>query len=80
MSESSFEAALAEQVEHLLDACTRCGKCFEVCPITEAAGIPPANSESVVAGVLDILRGDEGPETARKWASSCVLSGECIKA
>jgi heterodisulfide reductase subunit D len=80
MSESSFEAALAGRVEHLLDACTRCGKCFEVCPITEAAGIPPANSESVVAGVLDILRGDEGPETARKWASSCVLSGECIKA
>jgi heterodisulfide reductase subunit D len=80
MSESSFDAALAGRVEHVLDACTRCGKCFEVCPITEAADIPAASSESVVSGVLDILRFGDGPEAARKWASSCVLSGECIKA
>jgi heterodisulfide reductase subunit D len=80
MSEPSFDAALAGRVEHVLDSCTRCGKCFEVCPITEAAGIPAANSESVVTGVLDILRSGNGPEAARKWATSCVLSGECIKA
>jgi heterodisulfide reductase subunit D len=80
MSESSFDAALAGRVEHVLDACTRCGKCFEVCPITEAAGIPAANSESVATGILDILRSGDGPEAARKWAASCVLSGECIKA
>lgn len=80
MSESSFDAALAGRVEHVLDACTRCGKCFEVCPITEAADIPAASSESVVTGVLDILRSGDGPEAARKWATSCVLSGECIKA
>jgi heterodisulfide reductase subunit D len=80
MSEPSFDAALAGRVEHVLDSCTRCGKCFEVCPITEAADIPAANSESVVTGVLDILRSGNGPEAARKWATSCVLSGECIKA
>jgi heterodisulfide reductase subunit D len=80
MSETSFDAVLAGRVEHVLDACTRCGKCFEVCPITEAAEIPAANSESVVTGVLDILRSGDGPEAARKWANSCVLSGECIKA
>jgi heterodisulfide reductase subunit D len=80
MSEPSFDAALAGRVEHVLDSCTRCGKCFEVCPITEAADVPAANSESVVTGVLDILRSGNGPEAARKWATSCVLSGECIKA
>jgi Fe-S oxidoreductase len=50
------------------------------CPITEAAGIGDADSQDVVAGVLDIIRHGEGPEAARKWAASCVMSGECIKA
>ena len=80
MDAPSFDIALADRVSHVLDACTQCGKCFEVCPITEAAQVEPSNPEAVVAGVLDILRSGEGPEASRRWASSCVLSGECIKA
>ena len=64
----------------MLDACTKCGKCFEVCPITGAAGIGDADPRDVTSGVLDIVRMGEGPKASRKWASSCVLSGECIKA
>src|SRR5262249_54934472 len=63
----------------MLDACTRCGKCFEACPITGAAGIAGADPEETVSGVLEILRSGAGPEVARKWANACVLSGECIK-
>jgi heterodisulfide reductase subunit D len=80
MSAPSFDAALTERIEHILDACTACGKCYEVCPITDAAGIPAADSSTIVSGVLDILRSGDGPENSRKWASSCALSGECIKA
>jgi Fe-S oxidoreductase len=75
----TFETALAARVDAMLDACTGCGKCFEVCPITEAAGVVGEPRE-VIAGVLDIVRFGDGPEASRKWASSCVLSGECIKA
>src|SRR3954454_3900229 len=74
-----FEAALSDRVDQMLDACTRCGKCVEVCPITDAAGVT-AEPTAVISGVLDIVRHGEGPEASRKWASSCVLSGECIKA
>src|SRR3954451_20271966 len=74
-----FEAALSDRVEQMLDACTRCGKCVEVCPITDAAGVM-AEPTAVISGVLDIVRHGEGPEASRKWASACVLSGECIKA
>ena len=77
---STFETALGERVEAMLDACTRCGKCFEACPITGAAGIDNANPQDAITGALDIVRSGEGPEASRKWASSCVLSGECIKA
>ena len=76
----SFPDALAERVAAMADACTQCGKCFEVCPITEPAGLSEAEPRTVLAGVVDILRTGVGNEPARKWASSCLLSGECIEA
>src|SRR5256885_60818 len=80
MSEITFETALAARVDDMLDACTKCGACFTACPITGAAGIGDADLQEVVAGVLDIVRLGAGPEASRKWASSCIMSGECIKA
>ena len=76
----TFENALNARVDAMLDACTKCGKCFAACPITGAAGIADAEPRATIAGVLDIVRSGSGPETSRKWASSCVLSGECLKA
>jgi heterodisulfide reductase subunit D len=76
----SFETALGQRVEDMLDACTRCGKCVEVCPSVKPAGIADASAEDIISGVLDIVRRGEGPEASRKWAASCMLSGECIKA
>ena len=76
----TFEAALGARVEHILDACTRCGKCFEACPVKEPMGVAGADPKTVVAGVLDILRSGAGPEASRKWAQGCILSGDCIKA
>src|ERR1700719_2218930 len=64
----------------MLDACTRCGKCVEACPSVEPAGIAHANPVDVVTGVIDLVRSGAGSEASRIWASSCTLSGECIKA
>jgi len=80
MTQTAFENALAGRVEQMVDACVRCGKCVEVCPVTDAASMSAAEPVAVITGVLDILRTGEGPEASRQWASSCVLSGECIKA
>jgi Fe-S oxidoreductase len=76
---ATFETALAARVDAMLDACTKCGKCFEACPITPAAGIANADPQAAITGVLDIVRTGDGPEASRKWANACVLSGECIK-
>lgn len=79
----TFESALQARVDEMLDACTRCGKCVEVCPTTGPAGLGTQAREdpaSVIGGVIDILRQGEGNEAARQWAKGCLLSGDCIKA
>jgi heterodisulfide reductase subunit D len=80
MQEMSFETALAERTDEMVDACTRCGKCVEVCPSVKPAGIENAAPEDVIGGVIDILRGGGGSEASRLWAQSCMLSGECVRA
>jgi heterodisulfide reductase subunit D len=80
MSEISFETALDARVEEMLDACTRCGKCLEVCPSVAPAGVADASPTDVISGILDIVRTGEGPEASAKWAAACMRSGECIKA
>ena len=80
---ASFESALQGRVDAMIDACTRCGKCVEVCPATEPAGLSTEqrqNPAEVIGGLIDLLRGSAGNDAARKWASGCLLSGECIKA
>ena len=75
----TFETALSARVAAMADACTRCGKCVEVCPVTGPGGVD-AEPGAVIAGIIDILRTGDGPDASRKWASACVLTGECIKA
>jgi heterodisulfide reductase subunit D len=79
----TFESALQARVDTMVDACTRCGKCVEVCPVTgpgKVSADPRRDSVAVIEGVIDILRLGEGTAAARNWASACVLSGDCIKA
>ena len=69
------------EAERILSACTQCGKCFEVCPMTrysrEATG---AESKAVVAGVLAVLREKPGTPEALGWISVCTRSGVCVPA
>ncbi len=80
MQTIGFEQALTSRVDDMLDACTKCGKCFEVCPIAAPAGLGDADPKAVVSGVLDILRFGKGSAESEKWAKACMASGECIKA
>jgi heterodisulfide reductase subunit D len=74
-----FEDALAGRVDEMIDTCTRCGKCVEVCPVKTPAGVT-APAQEVITGVIDILRTGDGPAASRRWASTCMLTGDCIKA
>jgi len=80
MTDLSFEAALNGRVGDMLDACVKCGKCVEACTSVGPADIADASPVAVISGVIDLVRSGEGPEASRKWASSCMLSGDCIRA
>ena len=75
---TTFSGALKDRVGEILDACTRCGKCFQACPMTAPAGINTSEPAAVVTGVLDILAGGPGTSEAQRWVDVCSSSGKCI--
>ena len=80
MTQTAFEVALTERTSEMLDACTKCGKCVEICPVTAPAGVGDATPKAVISGVLDIVRFGDGPQASKAWAKGCALTGDCIAA
>jgi len=80
MTETAFENALASRTKEMLAACTRCGKCVEVCPTAKPSGVGDALPEGVISGVLEIIRTGDGPAASKAWAKGCALTGDCIAA
>jgi Fe-S oxidoreductase len=73
------ELALQSRIDEILDRCTRCGACVEVCPMPAPAGIDVVDPKDLAGGILTILRGGHHAEAAR-WAAVCSGSGHCIPA
>jgi Fe-S oxidoreductase len=70
----------ASEVERILSSCTRCGKCYEVCPMAQYSRAPARDGKAVVPGVLAVLRGERGTEEALGWIAVCTRSGVCVPA
>ena len=68
------------EVERILGACTRCGKCYEVCPMAQYSKAPSKDGKAVVPGVLAVLRGEKGTPEALGWLAVCTRSGVCVPA
>ena len=74
-----FEHALGLQVSDILDRCTTCGACAEICPMPAPAGLDTTNPKALTAGILTLLQGGTHPD-AQRWAEVCSGSGHCIDA
>ncbi|MBI2357354.1 MAG: (Fe-S)-binding protein, partial [Deltaproteobacteria bacterium] len=80
-SSDAFIATLDARVREILDRCTRCGRCVEVCPTAGPAGIDTREPSAIVSDVLDILRGGGDAESrGARWAATCTGSGRCLSA
>jgi Fe-S oxidoreductase len=77
----AFVATIDLRVSDILDRCTRCGKCVEVCPTAPPAGIDIREPAAIVGDVLEILRGGGDPASrGARWANACTGSGRCLAA
>lgn len=76
----TFLDAMQARVDHILEACTKCGRCVEACPMVEPAGLDKTKSPEIVSGILDLLAGGEGTQDAERWTQVCTNSGKCILA
>jgi Fe-S oxidoreductase len=77
----AFIATIDTRVQEILDRCTRCAKCVEVCPTAGPAGIDTSEPSAIVGDVLDILRGGGDPASrGARWAETCTGSGRCLSA
>jgi Fe-S oxidoreductase len=77
----AFIASIDLRVRDILDRCTRCAKCVEVCPTAVPAGIATTEPAAIVGDVLDILRGGGDPTSrGARWANACTGSGRCLSA
>lgn len=74
-----FVAAFRREIDATASACVGCGKCYEICPITESAGVNGLDSTVVTNGIRDILSGGDINQNSRQWADACILSGDCIE-
>lgn len=79
MAAAPLECALHDQVDEILDRCTTCGACAEICPMPGPAGLDTSNPTALTAGILTVLRGGTHTE-AERWAEVCSGSGHCIPA
>jgi len=68
------------EAERILGACTRCGKCYEVCPMAQYSMAPAKDGKAVVPGVLAVLRGEPTTAEALGWIAVCTRSGVCVPA
>ncbi len=74
-------AFIERNVERTLGACTSCGKCFEACPMPPYSQmLTGQQGGKVVAGLLDILRGNGAEPAAVEWTRICTQSATCIPA
>src|SRR5919204_6261108 len=80
-AEAAFLASLDTRVAEILEHCSRCGRCVEVCPTAGPADVDTRDPAAVVGEVLDILRGQGQPGSrGARWAETCTGSGKCITA
>ena len=77
----TLRAFLDGFIADTLDRCTRCGRCFEACPMTgyseRLAAAPPGE---VVGDVLAVLKRAPASPRALDWIKLCTQSATCIPA
>jgi Fe-S oxidoreductase len=81
MPTGAMKDFIRKETERILAACTKCGKCFEACPMTRySPALAGAEPKAVVTGILALLREEGNSPEALGWTAVCMRSGSCVPA
>jgi Fe-S oxidoreductase len=70
---------LAQEAHAISAACTKCGKCVEVCPVIPFGAAAGHQASTVAGGIVEFLaRGDALGVASEAWAATCNGCGLCI--
>jgi heterodisulfide reductase subunit D len=64
MDAPTLEHALHARAADILERCTACGICAEICPMPGPAGLDTTNPQALTAGILTLLRAAPTPRPA----------------
>lgn len=68
-----LEAAAHEAMSR----CTSCGKCVEICPAADEAGIDKTDAPELVAELMRLTEGTGDAPRAAQWVEACNGGGQC---
>src|SRR5215204_4403431 len=71
------ETYLRTEAATLLEKCTACGKCVDVCPNLPHLPEAAADSRATAAGILMLLRDVAGSNAAKSFVEACCGSARC---
>src|SRR5262249_2171571 len=71
------ETYLRTEAATLLEKCTACGKCVEVCPNLPHLPEAAADTKATAAGILLLLRDVAAPKAAQSFVQACCGSARC---
>lgn len=77
---SDYLAGADARIAAFAEACTRCGACFDACPMPGPAGVGGADGGAAMGGLLDLLAGGAPKPASAAWTSACCGSGYCREA
>lgn len=80
MQTDAFMAYLEQEKQDVLNHCTACGKCVEVCPMTDYTLVQDTDPVAIVSQVITLLKTGVSAPASEAWIKSCAKSGCCIPA
>lgn len=73
----SQDLYLRSRVDTILERCTACGKCVEVCPSSGFLQLEGDGPEAVAAGIIGLLRNGAPSAAATRFIDACSGSARC---
>jgi Fe-S oxidoreductase len=71
------EQFFAAQTATILERCTACGKCVEICPMWPHTSVRDEDPKAITAGIVSLLRSNDPSAAARLFLNACSGSALC---